>query len=463
MHERFAGWLVAPLGPRITEVEEIVAWHLEQAYRYRDELGPVDEARIARGGGRDLRLRAAGRRARSRGDAPAAANLLRRTAALLAEDDAARREVLTALGGALLEAGELTEAGTVLAQALEASDAAGDVRRRAHVLLQQAFLLIHMGSESSGALRLAERTIPLFEEAGDDEGLAKAYQLIGETNLAWGRVAQAEAAWTSGLEHACNPQGRGELLVWLAMVVAYGPTPVADGFVRLNEILEEGRGDRRVVAATSIVKAMLVAMEGRFDEARSLIAEGRAILRELGMRVRAAMAPASYLGKIELIAGDPAAAVAALRVGYEALEQIGEKSFLSTLSAELAEALYLQGSVDEAEGFTRVSQTAAARDDVASQIGWRLVRARIVALRGDHVAGRKLASEALALVDATDMLDVRAQARVALADVLEFAGSIDEASRVLEEARGLYASKGSRILAERAHARLASLGASFAG
>ena len=462
LHERFARWLVQTAGPRITEVEEIVGWHLEQAYRYRDELGPVEEARTLAAAAAE-RLRAAGRRARSRGDAPAAANLLRRTAALLDEGDAERRDVLTALGGALLEAGELTESGTVLAQALEASDAAGDVRRRAHVLLQQAFLLIHMGSESSDALRLAERTIPLFEEAGDDEGLAKAYQLIGETKLAWGRVAQAEAAWTAGLEHACNRQGRGELLVWLAMVVAFGPMPVEDGLVRLDEILEEGQGDPRVVAATSLVRALLVAMEGRFDEARSLIAEGRAILRELGMRVRAAMAPATFLGRVELLAADPAAAVAALRAGYEALEEIGEKSFLSTISAELAQALYLQGLHEEAERFTKVSQTAAARDDVTSQVGWRVVRSRILARRDDGVSGRKLATEALALADTTDMPDVRADARVALAEVLELLGVEEEPPRLLEEAAGLFLAKGNRVLADRTQARIGSLGVGSSG
>ena len=462
LHEQFAGWLVDKSGLRVTEVEEIVGWHLEQAFRYRDEIGPVDDARTLAEAAAS-RLRSAGRRARSRGDAPAAANLLRRTAALLAEDDPARREVLTSLGGALLEAGELTEAGTVLAEALDGSEAAGDARLRAHVLLQQAFLLVHMGSESSGALRLAERSIPLFEEAGDGEGLARAYQLIGETKLAWGRVAQAEAAWTCGLDHACNQEGRAELLVWLAMGVAYGPMPVANGFVRLDEILEEGRGDRRVVSAVSLASALFVAMEGRFDEARSLIAEGRAVFRELGTRVRAAMAPASYLGKVELLAGDPAAAAAALRAGYEALEEIGEKGFLSTISAELSEALYLQGAVDEAERFTRVSQAAAARDDVASQVGWRVVRARIAARRDDQVGGRKLATEAVALVDATDMLDFRAQTRVALAEVLELAGSGEEASHALEEAARLFALKGNRILVERTLDRLASRGVSFVG
>ena len=59
LHERFAQWLVRTAGLRITEVEEIVGWHLEQAYRYRDELGPVGEARTLAAAAA-TRLRAAG-------------------------------------------------------------------------------------------------------------------------------------------------------------------------------------------------------------------------------------------------------------------------------------------------------------------------------------------------------------------------------------------------------------------
>ena len=40
LHERFAGWLEGVAGERLPEYEEILAHHLEQAYRYRIELGP---------------------------------------------------------------------------------------------------------------------------------------------------------------------------------------------------------------------------------------------------------------------------------------------------------------------------------------------------------------------------------------------------------------------------------------
>jgi predicted ATPase len=50
LHERFADWLFDVAGERLVEFEEIVAFHLEQAFRLRAQLGPVDAAglRLAR-------------------------------------------------------------------------------------------------------------------------------------------------------------------------------------------------------------------------------------------------------------------------------------------------------------------------------------------------------------------------------------------------------------------------------
>ena len=41
LHERFADWLEEN-GTSLVELDEILAYHLEQAYRYRKELGASD-------------------------------------------------------------------------------------------------------------------------------------------------------------------------------------------------------------------------------------------------------------------------------------------------------------------------------------------------------------------------------------------------------------------------------------
>src|SRR5207247_1614001 len=94
LHERFAGRLTDVVGSRVAEHEEILGYHLEQSFRYRSELGPVDDDGRRLGAEASRRLSSAGRRALVRGDLSAAANLLQRAAALLGEKDPARALLL---------------------------------------------------------------------------------------------------------------------------------------------------------------------------------------------------------------------------------------------------------------------------------------------------------------------------------------------------------------------------------
>ena len=44
LHERFANWLDTIGAEHLTERDEIVGYHLEQAHRYRTELAPIDDS-----------------------------------------------------------------------------------------------------------------------------------------------------------------------------------------------------------------------------------------------------------------------------------------------------------------------------------------------------------------------------------------------------------------------------------
>ena len=79
-HESFAAWLQSNARGGFGDHDEIVGYHLEQAARFRQELGRPDAALAARAG---ERLGAAGRRALWRGDNLAAAGLLERAVELL--------------------------------------------------------------------------------------------------------------------------------------------------------------------------------------------------------------------------------------------------------------------------------------------------------------------------------------------------------------------------------------------
>ncbi len=86
LHESFARWLETQAGSLI-ELDEMVGYHFEQAYRYRTELSPIDEAARRLGELAAEHLARGGRVAADRGDVRAAESLLRRADALLPEED----------------------------------------------------------------------------------------------------------------------------------------------------------------------------------------------------------------------------------------------------------------------------------------------------------------------------------------------------------------------------------------
>jgi class 3 adenylate cyclase len=120
LHARYADWVEREAGERAGEFDEILGYHLERSYRYHSELGALDER------GRQLRARAAARlgssggRALARGDIRPAASLLERAVSLLDDDDPARRELSVKLGIALAETGQLSRAGELLYDRIEA-------------------------------------------------------------------------------------------------------------------------------------------------------------------------------------------------------------------------------------------------------------------------------------------------------------------------------------------------------
>ena len=151
---------------------------------------------------------------------------------------------------------------------------------------------------------------------------------------------------------------------------------------------------------------VLTAMEGRFDEARRMAARGRAILGDVGFKILSA-AYSQSSAYVEMLAGDPREAERELRSGYADLEKMGEKGYLSTVAAELAQALYEQRQFDEAERFTHVSQELGPLDDYATQVEWRGTRAKLLAKRGEFDAAVTLAEEAVALAADTDYLNLQ--------------------------------------------------------
>jgi class 3 adenylate cyclase/tetratricopeptide (TPR) repeat protein len=459
LHARFAEWLARVAERRLPEYDEILGYHFQQAHRYRSELGRRDEETEGLGRRAGGHLGRAGRRAFERGDAPAAINLLGRASELLPESPERLRRRID-LGVALLEAGEFSRSREVLQEAVDAARRLGEqaLEWTARVELIEVELQVEPG-EADRARREVEEAIAALEGLGDDAALAKAWHVAAILGWLEARAEMTLSALERAIEHASRAGDRRQVAedLWLqAMTTSWGPTPVEEGIRRVREIMSRSQGHRKVEALCLATLAHLEASRGNLEEARGLILRGRAMMRELGLVVLAA-ATSHAQGYIELVAGNLEAAAQAERDGFDELERMGEKAYLSTSAAFLARTLYLLDRLDEAERFTRISEETADPNDLASHIVWRSVRAKVLARRGRLEEAERMARDAVALADDTDYLDNRADAFQDLGEVLHLAGKHREGAEAIARAAELYERKGSVVLVERARRRLAEL------
>ena len=174
LHARFADWLDEH-GHSLVERDEIVGYHLEQASRYRAQLGQPDAASADRAA---ARLTAAGNRAIDRQDYRAGAALLDRAAELVRPH---RTDVMLELESAWAH-GELdVHAAVETAEALtERAEAAGD---HSGAMLARALALV--GRSYAGepdatdeVIALCRAALPLEEERGDPRRLALLWEML---------------------------------------------------------------------------------------------------------------------------------------------------------------------------------------------------------------------------------------------------------------------------------------------
>ena len=376
-------------------------------------------------------------------------------------DDSGRLDAQPDLAWALSETGKFARADRVLHEAIEIAERTADELTEARARMSLAFLRLQTdpATDHEGARAETERLIPVFERLGDDRGLAQVWWSIGKVEMWLGRCEVATEALLRSLsfaQRAGDRRARRRALVWLLLGYTFGPLPADEGMKRVEEIRRDPDAAGEVEAMALISEGAFEAMRGRFDEARQRAAAGRSQYKELGYALD--WAGSSMLaGRIELIAGDPVGAERQLREGYEELERIGETGYLSTVAGLLAEAVLMQGRLDEAVRLSEVSERAAVRDDFDSQGAWRSARAEALAEQGAFAEAERLAREAVDLLDPTDFLMNRADAHTALAAVLRLAGRTDEAVTELQAAVELHELKGDVVSAGRARVLLDEL------
>ena len=451
LHERFAAWLEQH-GDVLVELDEILGYHLEQACRYRGALGLPSDEELAAAARR--RLTAAGRRASFRQDFGVAVRLLERAAALVppAELDLALEiDLADALfwGGRGHDA--LRHAGSIAERASAAGDRVGQLCGRIQEELYRIFLEPEGAAEKLAVL--VEQALPEFEAAGDDLALYIAYSALGHVANTRGQSDARLDACEHAFVHAQQGGLPHDLVEWRGAARFNGTTPFPELLEWLDE--QEGRGARTSYLRSC--RGAAVARLGRFDESRSLLAEVRAELAERGGGIRLAVTIGHAFVDLELLAGDPAAAVDLGEEGCRLFEELGEKNWQAYTAGRLAQALYALDRLDECEAWAGRAGELGGSDDALAQMFSGQVKAKVLARRGELAEAERLARDAVTIGEETDMLDAQGDTYADLAEVLSLAGRPRGAIEALEQALERYERKGSLVSAQRAQVRLAEL------
>jgi class 3 adenylate cyclase/tetratricopeptide (TPR) repeat protein len=441
LHRRFAEWLEEH-GRSLVELDEILGYHLEQAARYLDELSrPAPEVAFAAG----RRLAAAGRRALWRGDERAAARLLARAVELARP---LQHDVNLELDLAACHIGDPREAAAIAEQAAEraaaAGDTAGEALARAVTALYQDWLTpTPRPPEELEALAL--KALPLLEQAEDHAGLVHVWGVLGlgvaNQRSRFGDWARADAealrhARLAGRQAPSNPE----------VAHIYGSQPADEALAMLEQVdvLSPWQG---------LCRAWLLAMLGRFEEARPLADESYARFQEQSRNWIGDWA----MAEVASLAGDHEAASRYLTDVCEWLEATEQPGFLSSYAPRLGLELCALGRYEEAEEAALRGRELGIKHDTWTETLWRQVQSRVHASRGENAEAERLAREAIGIVERTDALNWQGDAFSDLAEVFEAAARWEEAIGAWHEALDRYERKQNITLARRVRERLAAL------
>ena len=307
------------------------------------------------------------------------------------------------------------------------------------------------------ALAAARAALAELEEIGDEEGTVWALRLVGNFIEWLGASGEAEAYWRRALERADSTRSRqaDDVLGWMLFAAWWGPKPMGEVLRLCDEVVARAPS-KRLEAHALITRGAARAVVGELEDGRRDIAAGRGLLLDLGHRISWAGLSAIE-AEMELVSGDAARAYEVVAKGREALEASAETGYLSTVVGYVAQAALELGRDDEAMRSAEETRGLAAPDDFEPLAREGLVRARVLARRGDFAGADELIASTVELVNPTDWLMLRRDVARARAAVAGLAGRPDEQREALEQAFSLAEAKGSVVAAGRDREALAAM------
>jgi hypothetical protein len=362
------------------------------------------------------------------------------------------------LGIAYSSVGEMDACNARFREAAEGAAANGHRRIELRASVEAAYgrLVTEPEGAAEELLAVAQQAVPAFEAFEDERSLARAWLLMG---YVLGGFRGDHAAWEHAEERALEYYRRtafpvATCLQQIAGAIYWGPTPVPKGISRCAALSADVTVG--VFGRASILPFLgaLHAQLGEFATARELIDEAEYELTELGASATVAVFCGAARSDVELLAGDLDAAEATLVEQCEFFERMPNRVTLAARSAKLAETLYRQARLDDAEHWAAISRANTASDDRSQQLLLLPVEAKLRARDGLLSDAHMLAEKAVRLADETDGLNVIASTRLALAEVQRIAGLDGDADTSIREAIALFERKENTVAASRARTLL---------
>ena len=243
------------------------------------------------------------------------------------------------------------------------------------------------------------QSIAILERLGDDAGLARAWLSMSGVRIVGTRWGEAAEAVERVIGHA-QKAGDRVLLIRagpnLAMCAQFGPTPVPEA-IRLRE------GDHRSLDRRP---------EGRGGDAAQPRPPPRQARRVRHCPRRISAGASNARGARLEVPGGPhldrlrphrdagrrsGCGRGGVATRLRGADRLGDRNYISTVAAYLAEALCQQGRFDDASTMASFSADVAAPDDVYTQVALRRVRGKAHSWLRRHDAAEAACREAVDL------------------------------------------------------------------
>ena len=307
--------------------------------------------------------------------------------------------------------------------------------------------LLH--TEPQGVTSLVQARLPQlverFAETGDAHALARAHKVASAVSWLASQATTAGEQLRLVADYA-RMAGDGGMqsraLAQYVLTLVYGPHHATTVAGEISAMEGEDLGPY-LAAFLDLGRGELDRLEGNFDEARQFTQRAIDALGALGMGA-AQGGLEQDVGEIEMSAGNPAAAVAALLRSDAILAELGESALRSTTQALLGYVHARLGNREAACAAIEFSERLSAAEDVINYGLNNQTRAHLALADGDGAGAETCATTSLEYFSRTDFRRHTARATLDLARLLSALGRLEEATAEARRAVELYAAKGDR-------------------